>query len=173
MRRRLWIAVGAAVVLLGAGTFYLMLPEYAGEPARPARCRSNLKYIGMSFRLYARDHGDSFPPVLGHLYPDPIEDGNIFWCPSGGRATPITEADLHEGARDASDVFGEHNSDYDYVSGLSRANDPPGLVLAHDKDGNHEGGRNVLFIGGNVEWMKEEEFQAALAKTREYLKARR
>jgi hypothetical protein len=170
MRRRLWAAVGAAVVLLGAGTFYLMLPELGhGEPARPARCMSNLNAIGIACRLYAEDRGGAYPPSLGALFPDYAPSGNLFLCPVAPGSKPITHADLPPGADDAADVFTEENSDYAYVAGFGAGN-PKDLVLAHDKDGNHEGGRNVLLVGNNVEWMKEEEFQAALKRTRDYLR---
>ncbi len=41
-----------------------------------------------------------------------------------------------------------------------------GWVLAFDRKENHDGeGRNVLFIGCNVEWMREERFRRELQRT--------
>jgi prepilin-type processing-associated H-X9-DG protein len=32
-------------------------------------------------------------------------------------------------------------------------------MTVYDKPGNHDGGRNVLFLDGHVQWLTEEEFQ--------------
>ena len=135
---------------------------------RRRRCVWNLKQIGYACHLYSGDHNEEFPPGLGRLFPKYIPDGNVFVCWAARRAVVIRTADLPPGATDASAVFGPANTDYEYVSALA-ATDPPDLVLAFDKAGNHRAGLNVLFIGANVAWMTEEPFEAALAKTREHV----
>jgi hypothetical protein len=172
MRRKHWIALGVVLVLALAAGLLLPALQPAREIGTPARCPSMLKQIGYGCHLYASDYDDKFPPGLGHLYPDIISDGKVFLCPSAGTALAL-EVDLAAAAlrqyRPA--MFKESHTDYVYVAGLT-AKDPKDLVLAHDRDGNHEGHRNVLFVGGNVEWMKEEDFCTALGKTQEFLKVR-
>ena len=172
MRRKLWIALGVVLFVGVAAGLILPALRSAREMGTPARCPSMLKQIGYGCHLYAIDHDERFPPSLGHLYPGLISDGKVFLCPSAKTAVALEE-DLAAAAlreyRPA--MFMERHTDYVYVAGL-RADDPKHLVVAHDKAGNHEGHRNVLFVGSNVEWMKDDKFQAALARTREYLKAK-
>ena len=39
-----------------------------------------------------------------------------------------------------------------------------GTIMACDRKGNHKAGRRVAYADTHVEWLTEEEFQAALAK---------
>ncbi|MHC4505494.1 MAG: hypothetical protein ACYTFI_19490 [Planctomycetota bacterium] len=172
MRRKLWIGLG--VVLLVGVLAGLLLPalQPASEHHGPrSRCRSNLKQIGYGCHLYAIDHDEKFPPGFGHLYPDFLSDSKVFLCRMAKRATAIEDDGSVPLADYSPGMFTERHTDYAYVPGL-RADDPKHLVVAYSREGNHEGGRWALFIGTNVEWMNEDEFQAALAKTREYLKAK-
>ena len=172
MRRKLWIALG--VVLLVGVLAGILLPglQPASDQCGPRwRCRWNLKQIGYGCHLCAIEHDEKFPPGLGHLYGDLITDGKLFLCPMADNAIAIEDDSSVPLASYTPDMFTERHTDYEYVAGLSPS-DPPDLVLAYDRAGNHDGGRNVLFVGNNVEWMKEDDFQAALAKTREYLKVK-
>jgi prepilin-type processing-associated H-X9-DG protein len=47
---------------------------------------------------------------------------------------------------------------------LADPNGPPDTIVAYDKEGNHDDGRNVLFLDGHVGWMDEAEFQLKLAE---------
>ncbi|MBD3349714.1 MAG: DUF1559 domain-containing protein [Candidatus Eisenbacteria bacterium] len=174
-----WIRVGV-IVLLALAAWVVLSAPFPGsgrERARRTKCASNLKQIGYACHLYSGDHEEAFPPSLGAVFPEYIPDGRVFICPlSGGYTKVIAVADLPEGAEDASAVFGPEHTDYEYVAGL-RATDPPTLVLAYDRDGNHEDGnhgdgRNVLFVGNNVVWTPEDDFRKALQRTREHLAAR-
>jgi len=40
----------------------------------------------------------------------------------------------------------------------------PMIILVHDRAGNHEGGRYVLFVDSHVEWFTEEHFQELIAQ---------
>ena len=172
MRRKIWIALGLALVVGVAAHF--LLPALAPFPrprAKRTRCASSLKQIGYGCHLYACDHDEEFPPGLGELYPNYISDGVVFVCPMARNAVSL-EHDLGVALREYEPaMFKEKHADYTYVAGLA-ADGPKDLVIAYDRDGNHDGGRNALFVGSNVEWMKEDDFQTALAKTQEYLKAR-
>jgi hypothetical protein len=159
MRRGFWIALGVVVVVgLAAG---LLLPAICAtrESSYHPRCRTNLKLIGYGVHLYADDHDGRFPPSLQELVPEylPLNRRRPEFHPLGCPSTPDPG-----------------RPGYEYVEGL-RPGDPAGLVVAYDREGNHEEGRRVLFVAGNVEWFgkqREDEFQAALAKTREHVKQR-
>ena len=130
----------------------------ARERARRTRCHSNLnKGILYAFHLYASDFEESFPPTLGHLYPNYISDGKVFLCPSAGRATAL-EDNPHFSPEDYTPaMFGDTHTDYVYVSGLT-ASDPWHYVLAFDDQWNHDGeGINVCntgFGGGRMSNIK-------------------
>jgi hypothetical protein len=163
------VLVVSFLVVLGVVGFVWLTRPYTGrsrETARRTKCSHNLKQIGRACHLYAGDNADKrFPPSLGAVLPTYVSDGEIYICPSGGDAEVFRRADLPEGAKDASGVFTEKHTDYLYVAGLF-ATDPPDLLVAFDKPGNHDSaGRNVLMVSGRVRWMKESEFSAALAKT--------
>jgi prepilin-type processing-associated H-X9-DG protein len=112
----------------------------AREAARQAVCRSNLKQIGLALAMYANDYQGQFPPKLQDLFPDYVTDKDLFECPQA----PGVEG-------------------YVYVTGLSFESGPTGIA-AFDRKGNHEDGRNVLFVDGHVEFMSEAHFEQATAK---------
>jgi hypothetical protein len=171
MRRKIWIAVSVFTFLCVAAGLLLPALQPASESRPRPRCTSNLKQILYACHLYSGDHNEDFPPTLGALVPDYITDGELFLCPTSGKAKELLMMDLPEGAKDVSTVWGERFSDYVYVEGLSPSDDPMS-VLSYDKDGNHEGGRVVAFIGGDVRWMKEPEFRAALAEPQARIRER-
>ncbi|MHC4253890.1 MAG: hypothetical protein ACYS9X_32655 [Planctomycetota bacterium] len=156
MRRKLLISVGV-VLFLGVLTG-LLLPAFfaARESSCRPRCRNVLRNIGLALHVWAGDHDDNFPPALGALFPDylrPDERRRDFpplACPNAPESLAIG---------------------YEYVPGLTQ--EDGSLVLAYDKGGNHESGRHVLFVSGDVRWMTESDFRTALARTREYLDRRK
>ena len=170
MPRKLLIAVGVVVGLAVAGWF---IASYEASRRNRSRhrpnCRSNLRQIAYACHLYAGDHNKDFPPSLGVLFPGYISDGELFRCPVAWKAKKITAGDLPEGATDASAIWDDRFTDYVYVEGL-RASAHPDCVVAYDREGNHKDGRWAISIGGKSQWMKEPDFQAALALTRKWLK---
>ena len=103
---------------------------------------SNLKQIGIGLHVYSTDNRDTFPKTFGALMPDYVRDRALFECPTN-----------------------PGKSAYGYVSGPSSAGRPT-WVIAFDVEENHDfEGRNVLFLDGHVEWMREAQFQATLQKT--------
>ncbi|MHC4247974.1 MAG: hypothetical protein ACYS9X_02490 [Planctomycetota bacterium] len=169
MRRGYLITLVATVVVavvLGS-VLPALLSEREINPRR--KCVSNLKQILYSCQLYSGDYNDDFPPTLGALFPEYLNDGQVFLCPSSGKAEEIGVADLPEGVTDASAVWSKRFTDYVYVEGL-RACAPPDAVVAYGREGDHEDDRFVAFIGGMVTWRHEEEFRAALAATEAWIR---
>ena len=129
----------------------------ARRPRRPmvfksqlkAKSAWNLKQFGYPCHLWSSDHNEDFPPSLDILFEKGylLMDRTVLECPARPGETG-----------------------YVYVRGLTSA-DPHWGVLAYEKDGCFSDGRNALFVGGNVQWMSEVEFQKALEKTREYLRS--
>jgi len=107
--------------------------------AERAACASNMRQIGQAIHEYRRFYG-AFPESLDEL---------------------LGEADLlprHLRCPACEDSRAEH---YFYL--------PPeqldrGTMMVCDLAGNHEGGRNVLFADGHVDWMTPEQFAKALAR---------
>ncbi len=98
-------------------------------------CEENLYKIGWGLTLYAKDNGGKFPETLNELVTKGyLADKKTLNCPAAAR---------------------ENSPDYEYISGYSIAS-PYEKPIVHDKQGNHKGGKNVLYIDGKVSWEQEE-----------------
>jgi hypothetical protein len=140
-RVKIWLVIPILFLIFIIG-FYLSAVYRAKECARMAVCVSNLKQLGLACSLYADNFGGSFPTNLSTLYPDYVNSLDIFICPSC--KPKVTETD----------VLNNFTICYEYVSGLTKKNDPECLLI-YDREGNHrighhKGDRNILFVGGYV-----------------------
>jgi prepilin-type processing-associated H-X9-DG protein len=117
----------------------------AREMATRLACGNNLKGIGMALLIYANDYADHFPPNLEILTSTAEVPPKVLVCPS----TSQKDSFIYRG------------------SGLTTKADPS-MIMVYDKKGNHEGGRNVLFMDGHIEWIPEERFPELVIKDNKY-----
>ena len=123
-------------VIIGA----IMLPFIRYSQGRMDKivCANNLREVGLAMYIYAREHEGRFPQTLQALYDEHyLADKKLMDCPgSVSVGTP-------------------EEPDYVYTTGLT-VRDPSLEVLVRDKEKNHrEGGRNVLYVNGEVTWREE------------------
>ena len=110
------------------------------EKARRSKCQNNLKQIYYAISAYRDDHNEQFPAGLDALYPDYLDDLEVFKCPSSASPVPSSAS----------------GGDYEMKTGVSPAAKST-TPLVEDKDGNHPDGVNVLRLGGQVTFQPEGE----------------
>ena len=119
-------------------TMALLAPvaQFARARANKVNCATNLRKISLGLHGYAARNDDAFPPDLGSLYPDYVDDEKVFDCPASKR------------------LGSKMKPDYDYTPSLGVAS-PPKAVVVRDADGNHgRSGANILKVNGDVEWIR-------------------
>lgn len=147
------IAVMAIILLL----MTLLLPTFlrARDSARGSACRSNLQQIATALHLYAQDYNGRFPPsadtALMALQPFTKNYG-VLSCPTEPRASL---EHYHVGhAVQLPDQRLVLQSSYLYRPGF--ANDSPAdTPLVRDWAAWHDGGVDVLYLGGWVKWERD------------------
>ena len=109
------------------------------------QCTATLNGMGKALLIYANDYEDKWPPSLETLvkYAEYPRSGLV--CPAM-RHRPDYESYVYRGVD---------------TGGTSVE---PMIIMVHDRAGNHEGGRNILFVDTHVEWVSEERFQELIAQ---------
>ena len=165
----------------------------AREKARRTKCMSNLKQVGLAMHVFSTDHNDKFPNAgtagtksdvgpylgggadtssinktvelrsLGALYPNYVQDGNIYTCPSTTTQTTITESVASGGdTPSAMEEMTDDMTSYGYDPRHTSAHNPT-VAIGADKaspdittsDNHQRSGLNVLFLDGHVEWRSD------------------
>jgi len=144
----------------------MLLPVLARarEEGRRTACKNNLRQIGLALSMYAQSWdemfpvqpgytqaGDNYGEALGLLYPDQVNDENIFHCKSdtGAGRDPKIEGGLVK------------NSSYTYSAFAVTASSASNLEIASDRDvlgtyKNHKGkGANILYVDAHVVWVAD------------------
>ncbi len=158
------LLVVVAIIGILAGIILPVLGK-ARENAYKVACVSNLKQIGTALRIYANEHGESFPTdndgnameSLSLLYSSYLSNREIFSCSSNSTDTSglTSQTDIADGTAQGISF----NCSYGYDPTKDTTINP-GVALASDiptsnggLGSNHKNrGTNILYIDGHVEW---------------------
>jgi len=171
---KLVASVAAALLLTGgavdvyvvtskatAPTPALRSPQSAVEPltfAPRSQSAAHLASIGAALASFAQAHNGALPNDLGELaYVTGLSTENFFKPASGNSMPDDLEPEAYYKW-----IF--QMSDYEYIPGLSRAG--ADVVIAFEKyDANSEGGINVLFGDGRVEFITRDFANQAITRS--------
>lgn len=117
----------------------------ADEARARITCETTLNGMGKALLIYANDYEDKWPPTLEALVDKAEFPRSDLVCPAM-RGKPGYASYVYRG-----------------VDSGGTSTDPD-MIMVHDKAGNHEGGRNVVFVDTHVEWVTEERFQELIAR---------
>jgi prepilin-type processing-associated H-X9-DG protein len=168
--RKVLIIVLACV--LGIGLFFcvcvssILLPSLnrAREQAQRVKCASNLRQIGQAAQLFANDHNGNFPDTAEQLLAHSDLESIVFVCPSSNdTAAPGADSKIQ-----AANLRAGGHLSYVYVGkGLSAVTGPGATgkaIVAYEPLTNHaNGGINVLFSDGHVEFFNPQQAQRIVA----------
>lgn len=127
------------------------------EQARRAKCKANLRGIGIACSLYQANNNDCLPPDLAALIPGHFASPGMMVCPATGHPPPRFEG-------------GKLIGEVDYIYLGTEYRQPPGwIVLCYEKPANHGGkGANVLFVNGDVKWLPPKHLSRELSRSRQW-----
>jgi prepilin-type processing-associated H-X9-DG protein len=125
-------------------------PEQTQFPKRAA-CAQNLLQIGVRLLMWSKDHDGQLPTRLSDVFGESLKtEGGLLVCPA---AQPQV-------------VPGGFSPSYGYVVAPGRRlfDAKPPLMLVFDGEPVHQGGRNVLFTDGDVQYIADDIFQKKLTE---------
>ena len=127
------MVIAIFAILIAALTPFVRMTR---ERANAIQCANNMRLVSLALHTYAADHRGEFPPSLAALYPGYVAETRAFDCPAANAAgTP-------------------EKPEYRYAEGLTESS-PAKAIILEDLEGNHgKAGRNILRVGGSVEWAR-------------------
>jgi type II secretory pathway pseudopilin PulG len=161
------VLVVIAVTICFAGLLLIGLVD-TKEKAQRINCVSNLKQIGMAFRLWEGDHGDKYPMavsvtnggamevigagsayVLWQTMSNQLSFPKILWCPADNNTFPATNFSA-----------GFSDANISYFVNLDAAERYPQMIIDGDDnllvDGKRvQSGILNLWTNSSVEWTKD------------------
>jgi len=159
------------ILVIGGGTYYKTKFPYG---------QSHCCIKGMMFALeqYAAEHAGRYP--TGESSP---EASLSLLCRSNYldaytiRGMIVPEKTVRA-ILDSGGLLGPDSCGWNYTDGLTRADDTRIALLyckqplGHNGDKTKSGGREVVFVGGNIEWISGSKWPAFLAEQKELLSKR-
>ena len=134
------VLVVIAIIVLLAG---LLLPGFGHDKSRAQRinCVSNLKQIGLSFRMWSNDHGDKFPWQVSTATNGTLEFAESpevlrhFLAISNELSSPKVLACSDDSKRRKATLFSElSNANLSYFVGIDSSEDLPQSILSGDRN---------------------------------------
>jgi len=113
------------VIAVLAGLFVPTLGRLR-ETAKRVICASNLRQIGLGVHFYAMDNGSWYPVeeqcgnpqhgLVGSLYPEYVDQRDVFYCPSAEQVEPYAQSPEYAGPGGDSVINTEENWRRHYIS---------------------------------------------------------
>lgn len=132
---------GVSLLIVVPLMLAITLPSLARarELAKRSVCAANMQHIATALLTYANDNREQFPPNLDILVTKGTLTPKHLLCPSAPQANYVYT-----------------------VAGLT-ADAPPKTVVLYEPITNHEEGGNVIFLDGHVKFLKQPEYDKAIA----------
>lgn len=152
-KKRLLIVLVLLIVACGLATVLFFGISSLNEGIKRTQCMSNMSLLGNGLRTYARNHDKKYPP--SDIWCDELTQGvfkgNIrsFVCKPDGQARSHYAINPNAAPDSPSDVV----LLFETIGGWNQSG---GLLLLTTD--NHKGkGCNVLFVSGNVRFVRSED----------------
>jgi len=161
-RRRIWGFIFVAVLVCAFLAVFLLPSRNQPHPVVPrVKSASNLRQIGQAILLYSNDFAGQYPDTFQTLLMNEDITSSVFVSPSRSE-TPAEGATTRQLA-DQLDAGG-HLS-YVYLGrGLTAHTVTANMVVAYEMPASANGGGNVLFGDGHVEYFDGDYISNLVAK---------
>ncbi len=149
-KRSFWIGGILVVLAIGAASLFL-LPSQNKEPNTSPRVKSmsNLRQIGQAILLYTQDFNGQYPDSFGTILLNEDITSPVFVSPSRSE-TPASGPTTQAAADQLADSA--HVS-YVYLGrGFTTMTVRPDDIIAYELPAQPNGGANILFGDGHVEF---------------------